>query len=522
VFKRPRRVVEKACSRIVRPRCVRPQLEELEERALLSTGTVPTTPNTPTPVSPPASQGTTSPTPPAPTGVAQPDIVILPASASTNVGGYTPAQIRQAYGIDQVPQTGSGQTIAIVDAYNDPNIQSDLATFDTQFGLPAPPSFQVVPLNGVTQVNNGWAAETSLDVEWAHAVAPGANLLLVEAPSNSLLDLFSAVSYAAQQPGVVAVSMSWGGNEFPEETSLDGTFTTPAGHPGVSFVASSGDSGSSGAPEYPSVSPNVLGVGGTSLFLNSSGGYGSETAWSLSGGGKSAFEAEPSFQAGVQNFGVRTTPDVSYDSDPNTGFLIYDSVGLPSGQSGFVVGGTSAGAPQWAGILALADQARAANGLGPLANAQSAVYGLPAADFHDITSGSNGAYSAGPGYDLVTGLGTPIVNLIVPALAGNSPPPPTGGGGGSSGGSGNGTSPTSTSSTSSPGTSSATFNSGRVAFDAFAVAAGVASGDAFLAYFGLADYQSQIQSLSGSAQTQAQNQFAQNVFVDVLALSGGV
>jgi subtilase family serine protease len=512
VFKRARGALRKSPCSPIRLRFVRPRLEELEARTLLSGSAVPDTLSATQPVSPPAAQGST----PASSVVVQPDIVVLSPSVSPNVTGYTPAQIRQAYGINQTvlpngqPATGAGQTIAIVDAYNDPNISSDLATFDSQFGLSAPPSFQVVPLNNVSQVNNGWAAETSLDVEWAHAVAPGANILLVEAPSNSLADLLSAVSYAAGQPGVVAVSMSWGANEFNGETSFDNVFTTPPNHPGVTFVASSGDGGSAPGPQFPSVSPNVLAVGGTSLYLNTSGGYGSETAWNLSGGGKSLYEAEPSFQQGAQNFGVRTTPDVSYDSNPNTGFIIYDSVGL-NGQTGFIVGGTSAGAPQWAAILALADQARAAVGLGSLANGQAAVYGLPASDFHDITSGSNGAYSAGPGYDLVTGIGSPQVNLIVPSLAGISPPP----------GSGGGSSTSSTSSTSSSSTSnSGTFNSSQVAFDAFAVAEGLASGDVFLALYGFSDYQKLIQSLSGPAQGQAQSQFSEALSVDFLFLSG--
>jgi hypothetical protein len=393
--------------------------------------------------------------------VAHPNFNAAPLATSGPVY-YTPSQVRTAYGIDQAKlpdgtaATGAGQTIAIVDAYHDPNIKTDLATFDSHTGLAAPPSFKQVQLNGVTQVDAGWSGETSLDVEWAHAVAPQANLLLVEAPSANFSDLLNAVSYAASQPGVVAVSMSWGGNEFYGENSYDSTFRTPSGHVGgsglaggVTFVASSGDSGAWFGPEYPSISPNVLAVGGSTLNLNSNNTYKSESGWSLSGGGYSGVEAEPSYQQSAQYSGARTGPDVAYDADPNTGFLVRDTVGLQKGQSGWwVAGGTSAGAPQWAGILALSDQARAQNGLGSLGGAQASVYALPHADFHQITTGFNG-YSANPaydsyygivsgsGYNFVTGLGTPLVNKVVHDLA-TASNPFTGAAGGKGGGSGGG------------------------------------------------------------------------------------
>ena len=222
---------------------------------------------------------------------------------------------------------GAGQTIAIVDAYNDPNINSDLAAFDKQFGLSAPPSFTVDNL-GATTTNAGWALEKSLDVEWAHAVAPEANIVLVEASSASLNALFSAVSYASKLQGVSVVSMSWGTTEFWGESAYDSIFTTPAGHNGVTFVAASGDSGAWSGPMYPSVSPNVLAVGGTTLTLAASNTYGSETGWSDSTGGFSGYdsdwrfyESEPSYQtatlqAAGLSYGVRTTPDVSFNADP--------------------------------------------------------------------------------------------------------------------------------------------------------------------------------------------------------------
>ena len=161
------------------------------------------------------------------------------------------------------------------------------------------------------------------------------------------------MSYAASQPGVVAVSTSWGGSEFSSETGLDSYFTTPAGHiggsglpGGVTFVASAGDSGAYAGPEWPASSPNVLAVGGTSLYLNSSNNYSSESAWSNGGGGYSQHELEPSFQRGVQNTGWRSTPDVSYDANPYTGFVVYNSLGLTSGNSGWWIEGGTAPAPR--------------------------------------------------------------------------------------------------------------------------------------------------------------------------------
>ncbi|HTV57071.1 MAG TPA: S53 family peptidase, partial [Terriglobia bacterium] len=381
--------------------------------------------------------------------------------ATSAATGYSPAQISQAYGFNQisfnngtVAGNGSGQTIAIVDAYNQPDIASDLRAFDAAFGLPAPPSFTVVNQSGggnLPAANSSWGMEESLDVEWAHAMAPGANIVLVEANGSSESDLFSAVQYAASIPGVSVVSMSWGGGEFSSESDYDSIFTTPAGHQGVAFVASAGDSGA--PPSYPAVSPNVLAVGGTTLNLSGSS-YGSESAWSGSGGGISTYEPQPSYQNGVvsQSSTQRTSPDVAYDANPNTGVSVYDSYGTPAGDPWIQVGGTSTGAPQWAALVAIADQGRALNGLGTLDGGSQLLpmlYQLPSSDFHDVTTGtSTGSpnYSAGPGYDLVTGLGSPYANRIVAALSeqtlsggtGNSP---TGTGTGTGTGSSGSTSP---------------------------------------------------------------------------------
>ena len=294
--------------------------------------------------------------------------LISPLATNAVPSGYTAAQIRHAYGFDQVffsngtvAGTGAGQTIAIIDAYNDPNIGGDLAAFDAQFKLAAPPNFSVVngDENGsatLPATNAGWSLEISLDVEWAHAIAPGANILLVEANAASLGDLVNAVNFARQQAGVTAVSMSWGGSEFSGESSYNSDFTTPSGHAGVTFVASSGDSGGDGS--WPSVSPNVLAVGGTTLSLDASSLRSSETAWSGSSGGVSLDESEPAYQSGVQKTGRRTTPDVAYDANPATGVAVYDSVAY-AGESGwFDIGGTSIGAPQWAALAAIANQGR--------------------------------------------------------------------------------------------------------------------------------------------------------------------
>ncbi|HEV3386956.1 MAG TPA: hypothetical protein VG097_19215, partial [Gemmata sp.] len=175
---------------------------------------------------------------------------------------FTPAQIQQAYSFNQIRfatssgsviGTGAGQTIAIVDAYDDPRIMSDLVTFDRRFGIADPPSFTVVKQSG-TVANAGWSSETALDVEWAHAMAPGARIVLGEARSDNLSDLVAEADTVADMPGVSVVSMSWSANEWSSEGSFDSNFTTPAGHQGVTYIASSGDAGA--PPSWPASSPN--------------------------------------------------------------------------------------------------------------------------------------------------------------------------------------------------------------------------------------------------------------------------
>lgn len=385
------------------------------------------------------------------------------ASASPDPTGYTPSQTRAAYGLNsiafgKVTGTGAGQTIAIVDAYDTPTIWHDLHAFDQQFGLADPPAFKRVAQDGSTNypiqdpaanTGNDWEAETALDVEWAHAVAPSASILLVEAADASYTNLFvKAPDFARRQPGVSVVSMSFG----VDESSFHGAdlvYTTPANHAGVTFVAASGDTGaysSNGGTakvvSYPASSPNVLGVGGTTLTL-ANNAYSSETAWGYpdpqnpgafegTGGGISAIERQPSYQHGfvTQSSTYRTVPDVALVADPNTGVDVYDSFNGSSRNPWTVLGGTSLSAPMWAGLVAVINQGRVLNDLANLdgpTQTLPGVYKLPASDFHDITQGNNGGYLARSGYDLTTGRGTPIANLLVPALAtmGLAPEAPT-------------------------------------------------------------------------------------------------
>jgi hypothetical protein len=384
-------------------------------------------------------------------GIYTPDYVMLDAQpqlsadntlepfSTASPTGLTPAQVRHAYGIDQVmfgtiQGDGAGQTIAIIDTYDYPTMTTDLHAFDVAFGLPDPPSVTKVNETGGSTLpgtdpsgkGDDWEVEEALDVEWSHAMAPDANILLVEASSPTDADLIdSAVNYARSVPGVVAISMSFGGSESSSESSLDTYFTTPAGHTGITFLASTGDSGAPGG--YPAYSPNVLATGGTTLNVDASGDYISESGWSLSGGGLSSYEPQPTYQNGVvtQSSTQRAIPDVSFDADPDTGVAIYDTYDFGTTDPWIVVGGTSVAAPSWAGIIAVVDQGAVHAGGSPLNGLTQTLpllYKLPAAsNFHDITTGNNG-YPAGVGYDLVTGIGSPIANQLIPNLVQASNP----------------------------------------------------------------------------------------------------
>ncbi|HXH97849.1 MAG TPA: S53 family peptidase, partial [Gaiellaceae bacterium] len=310
--------------------------------------------------------------------------------------GLSPANIKSAYGFSMSTSAGAGQTIAIVDAYDDPSAESDLAVFSSQFGLPACTTangcFKKVDQNGGTsypRANSGWGLEISLDIQWAHAVAPGAKILLVEASSNSFTNLLAAEDYAKAHAQYV--SNSWGAGEFSGETSYDSHFSQN----GVSFFVSAGDSGL--PAEYPSSSRNVISVGGTTLAFNSDGSFKSETGWSGGGGGCSTYETATSAQSGFSQYGQvhcngkRATPDVSLDADPASGVSVYDSYGY----GGWItVGGTSASSPMWA--------ARAAQTSAVVNSAY--VYGS-SIPYRDITSGNNGA-SCLVGFDLCSGRGS--------------------------------------------------------------------------------------------------------------------
>jgi subtilase family serine protease len=318
--------------------------------------------------------------------------------ASLSPTGLSPATIKDVYSFPTSSTAGAGQTIAIVDAYNDPNAESDLGVFSSQYGLPACTSangcFMKVNQTGGTRyprTNAGWALEISLDVQWAHAIAPGAKILLVEASTNSFANLLAAEDYAKTHAQYV--SNSWGGSEFSGETSYDSHFAQS----GVSFFVSSGDSGL--PADYPSASPNVISVGGTTLHFSGSTFTG-ETGWSGGGGGCSAYETANPAQSAFGGYaqvncgGKRATPDVSLDADPASGVSVYDSVRY-QGQSGwFQVGGTSASSPMWAARSADAGVAVDA----------AYVYGS-SITYRDITSGNNGA-SCLIGYDLCTGRGS--------------------------------------------------------------------------------------------------------------------
>src|SRR6266496_3740221 len=235
--------------------------------------------------------------------------------ASTSPTGLSPATIKSVYSFPTSLTAGAGKTIAIVDAFDDPTAESDLGVFSTQYGLPACTTangcFTKVDQNGGThypRTDGGWALEISLDVEWAHAIAPGAHILLVEAKSNSFTNLLAAEDYAKAHEQYV--SNSWGGSEFSGESTYDSHFSQS----GVSFFVSSGDAGL--PAEYPSSSPNVISVGGTTLDISGP----TETGWSGSGGGCSAYETKNASQVttGAQsgNCGTkRATPDVSLDAD---------------------------------------------------------------------------------------------------------------------------------------------------------------------------------------------------------------
>jgi subtilase family serine protease len=318
-------------------------------------------------------------------------------TCTTTHAGYTPCDLRSAYAIP--PSAGQGQTVAIVDAYNDPNAESDLAVYRAAYGLPACTTangcFRKVNQNGgagAPTADAGWAEEISLDLDMVSAVCPTCHIRLVEASSNTLTNLLTGENQAAI--GASAISNSWTAGEFSTESSYDSYFNH-----GIPITVSSGDSGYGAT--WPASSPYVTAVGGTSLVpANNARGW-SETAWDGAGSGCSAYEAKPAAQTdtGCPN---RTVADVSAVADPNTGVAAYDSYQSP----GWVAfGGTSVAAPIVASVYALA-------GNGATIATPGYAYSHSGSLF-DVTSGTNGTCAvdylctAMGGYDGPTGLGTP-------------------------------------------------------------------------------------------------------------------
>jgi len=339
-----------------------------------------------------------------PTGYARCHAILVTGFASSSPSGYNPADLQSAYKLPS-STAGSGQTVAIVDAYDDPNAESDLGVYRSQFGLPpcttANGCFKKVDQNGGTnypRANGGWAQEISLDLDMVSAVCPNCHIILVEATTNSLTNLGTAVNEAAKL-GANAISNSYGGGEFSSETSYDTSYYR---HPGIVVTASAGDSGY--GVEYPAASQYVTAVGGTTLTKASNTRGWSETVWSGTGSGCSAYEPKPSWQTDT-GCSHRTVGDVAADADPNTGVSVYDSYKY-QGLSGWLVfGGTSVASPIIASVYALAG------------NSSSVTYGSypysHTSSLFDVTSGSNGSCGGSylctgeVGYDGPTGNGTP-------------------------------------------------------------------------------------------------------------------
>ena len=391
----------------------------------------------------------------------------LAAAPATASAVYTPAQIRAAYGMPALParfdalspqqraDLGAGQTIYIVGAYHGPTTVDDLARFKARFGLPGcttqriPVTTRSLPAANpsagctisVVHSTRGatlklvpppyhatWAAEYALDVQWAHATAPLARIVVITAENASALSLFDAIM-VANKMGPGAVSMSF----VVPEAAYANRFEPIFQFPGMTYLAAAGDRGAQA--NWPATSPSVLSVGGTSLRLGAAGR--SETAWSGTGGGFSLYHARPAYQAGlalpgatltgplaaVTGVPARAGVDVAFNADPRTGqFVVLTS---PAGATNwYSFGGTSIGTPQWAGIVAVANAQRALAGRAPLGQLPARLYGMAASSgarvLSDIVDGRNGTCSwcaAGRGYDIPTGWGTPQVGALLTLAA---------------------------------------------------------------------------------------------------------
>jgi subtilase family serine protease len=389
--------------------------------------------------------------------------------ATFGVPCYSPQEIRTAYGMNGLINSGmvgAGETIIIIDSYGSPTIAADLAAFDAGYGLPDPPSFTVLSPLGTVPWNPtlypdqpGWAGETTLDVEWAHAMAPGASIVLMTSPVDEtegvqgMPEFLALEKYALDHHLGKIISQSWGATEntlFRDTAGPGGpkviadfeAFYRRAAGERVTVLAAAGDNGSSNVETdgvtfypfptvgYPASSPFVTGVGGTILTTDTSGNYQSETVWNdpgccAGGGGISQLFKVPDYQSDAlrravrkELGGMRGVPDISYNADCNNAILIYLSYFGPDSAGWYTICGTSEGSPQWAGIVADLNQ-YAGRPLGFLNPALYAVGGL--GQFHkfgrDVTVGNNAlldvpgavapGYSATPGWDPASGWGTP-------------------------------------------------------------------------------------------------------------------
>jgi subtilase family serine protease len=373
-----------------------------------------------------------------------------PLATTTVVTTYTPAQIRAAYGLPALTaaaaQLGAGQTIYIVNAKHDPNIAAELAAFNSKFGLPSCTTRTLaasatLPLAAASSsgcelviaysttagaltatapaYDSGWATEIALDVQWAHAIAPLARIVLIEAPDASVGSLSNAVALANKM-GAGVVSMSFGAAEGSWTSAYDHVFATA----GMSYLAATGDDGTQVL--WPSVSSRVLAVGGTTLTYSGSGTR-SETTWSGTGGGTSAYVALPSYQSGsIGGYARRAVADVAFNADPNSGQYVALIAPGTTTTRWISAGGTSLATPQWAGLVAIANALRATTGKSALGQAHAALYqqigAVPAtyaAAFKDVTTGSHGSCTtcaAVTGYDTPTGWGTPNAGALLTSL----------------------------------------------------------------------------------------------------------
>jgi len=382
---------------------------------------------------------------------------------------YSPQNIRRAYGLNSLLDagfTGKGQTIVIIDSFGSPTITADLQTFDQGYGLPDPPAFQVlsplgtVPFDPTNSDMVGWAFEATLDVQWSHANAPQANIVLLTQPVSEtegvqgMPQMLALINYALVHKLGKIISLSWGATENTLFTAagqaiiqqFEATFRR-ARREGVTILVAAGDSGAADVDvndnyypfavvDYPASSPQVTAIGGTSLYANENGRYLFESVWNnatgAGAGGVSQLLAEPSYQQSLpaidqQLLGAfRGIPDLAYNADPFTAVLVYISF-LPGGEGYYFIGGTSEGAPQWAGIVADINQ-QAGHPVGFL---NRKLYRLGAAGalddtLHDVKFGFNdfayGAlyvtgYNATAGWDLTTGWGTPKLQKLANGLS---------------------------------------------------------------------------------------------------------